>query len=178
MLWFDTVCWCTQYGFLHISLKPHSSPVPWFPVSMEVWANYMPDIWKHEQQLLICTSWKHCAQARPMWTLSPETETVNDIFSLYMCREVISTYTCVDREKEKTSGVKPCGPVSIKYRLRCTAGRPVEATTTPLFSTTSNECNWAARGLILQPPDSNSLACSTGRIMGRLAHSLKPGRYQ
>jgi len=32
-------CWCTHYGFLHISLKPHSSPVPWFPVSMEVWAS-------------------------------------------------------------------------------------------------------------------------------------------
>jgi len=31
-----------------------------------------------------------------------------------------------DKEKEKTSGVKPCGSVSIKYRLRCTAGRPVE----------------------------------------------------
>jgi len=97
MLWFDTVSWCTHYGFLHISLKPHSSPVPWFPVSMEVWASNYAWHLKAWATVLICTSWKHCAQARPMWTLFQETETVNNIFSLYMCREVISTYTCVQK---------------------------------------------------------------------------------
>ena len=56
-------------------------------------------------------------------------------------------------------------PISIKYCLRgfmVHNGRPVEATTTPLFS--SSECNRAARGLILQPPIRFSvLACSTER---------------
>ena len=94
MLWFDTVCWYTHYGFLHISLKPHSSPMSWFPVSMEVWA---------------CLTFESIETAFDLYKLEalssgkayvntlPRTETVNNIFSLYMCREVISTYTCVEK---------------------------------------------------------------------------------
>ena len=82
-----------------------------------------------------------------------------------MCREVVSiwSYTSFSGEEVSTrtkkrqihqgiSHVDPLAPGTAWEASWCTVGRLVEATTTPSFN--SSKCNWTARSVILQPPDS------------------------
>ena len=77
-----------------------------------------------------------------------------------MCREVVSTLSYIlfsgeeiptqTKKRQRHQGINhvdPLAPGTAWEASWCSVG-----TTTPLFS--SSECNWTARGVILQPPDS------------------------